>query len=162
VAERFSHVGADGGARMVDVSAKMPTARRAVAEAVVVVGPAVASAIKENTVAKGPVLETARLAGIQAAKQAATLIPLCHPLPLDHADVAAALEGQEVRIRAEVAATGRTGVEMEALTAAAVAALTVYDMCKALSKGIEIRSIRLLEKSGGKSGTWRREGRHEG
>jgi len=162
VAERFSHVGASGGARMVDVSAKRPTARRAVAEAVVVVGPAVASAIKENAVAKGPVLETARLAGIQAAKHTATLIPLCHPLPLDHADVAAALEGEAVRIRAEVATTAKTGVEMEALTAAVVAALTVYDMCKALSKGIEIRSIRLLEKSGGKSGTWRREGRDEG
>lgn len=154
--ERFSHVGAEGGARMVDVSAKEPRARRAVAEAIVAVGPRVAEAIRENSVAKGPVLETARIAGIQAAKHAATLIPLCHPLPLDHADVAASLEGDEVRIRAEAATTAKTGVEMEALTAASVAALTVYDMCKALSKGIEIRCVRLVEKSGGRSGAWSR------
>ena len=156
MADKLSHVGADGAARMVDVSAKEPTARRAVAEAVVEVGPKVAQAITQKAVAKGPVLETARLAGIQAAKFTANLIPLCHPLPLDHVDVEAEVEGDRVRIRAEAAAWARTGVEMEALTAAAVAALTVYDMCKALSKGIEIRWVRLLEKSGGKSGTWTR------
>jgi len=142
---------------MVDVSAKEPTRRRAVAEAVVHVGPQVAEAIRDDAVAKGPVFHVARLAGIQAAKQAGQLIPLCHPLPLEHAAVDLALEGEEVRIRAEATVTGKTGVEMEALTAAAVAALTVVDMCKALSKAIEIRCVRLVEKSGGRSGHWRRQ-----
>jgi cyclic pyranopterin monophosphate synthase len=159
---KLSHLDASGAARMVDVSAKRPTARRAVAEAAVHVGKDVADAIRGNRVAKGPVFETARLAGIQAAKQTAHLIPLCHPLPIEHVAVDLALEGEEVRIRAEAALTGKTGVEMEALTAAAVAALTVYDMCKALSKGIEIRSVRLVEKSGGKSGTWRRKAEEDG
>jgi len=141
---------------MVDVSAKRPTRRRAVAECLVRVGREAAAAIRANAVAKGPVLETARIAGIQAAKQAGALIPLCHPLPLEHVAVDLALKGDDVHIRAEAVVTGKTGVEMEALTAASVAALTVYDMCKAISKGVEIRSLRLLEKSGGKSGTWRR------
>jgi cyclic pyranopterin phosphate synthase len=154
--KKLSHVDASGAARMVDVSAKEPTLRRAVAEAIVHVGKDAACAIRANRVAKGPVFETARLAGIQAAKQTGHLIPLCHPLALDHVAVDLELRGEEVRIRAEAALTGRTGVEMEALTAASVAALTVYDMCKALSKAIEIRSIRLMEKTGGKSGTWRR------
>ncbi len=152
----LTHVDEGGRARMVDVSAKRPTRRRAVAEGLVRVGREAAAAIRANAVAKGPVFETARIAGIQAAKQAGGLIPLCHPLPLEHVAVDLALEGDTVRIRAEAALTGKTGVEMEALTAACVAALTVYDMCKAISKGIEIRSLRLLEKSGGKSGTWRR------
>lgn len=152
----LSHVDEAGKARMVDVSAKGATRRRAVAEAVVCVGAEVAEAIRANAVAKGPVFETARLAGIQAAKQTGLLIPLCHPLNLEHVAVDLELRGHEVHIRAEAALTGKTGVEMEAMVAASVAALTVYDMCKAISKGIEIRSVRLLEKSGGKSGRWKR------
>ncbi|MBM4034036.1 MAG: cyclic pyranopterin monophosphate synthase MoaC [Planctomycetes bacterium] len=142
---------------MVDVSQKGATRRRALAEAVVRVGEEVARAIRADSVAKGPVFETARIAGIQAAKQTGSLIPLCHPLPVEHVAVDLELRGEEVHIRSEAALTGKTGAEMEALTAAAVAALTVYDMCKALSKAIEIRSVRLLEKSGGKSGAWKRE-----
>ncbi len=153
----LTHVDTAGAARMVDVSGKGATRRRAVAEAIVAVGAQAASAIRANSVAKGPVFETARIAGIQAAKQTAHLIPLCHPLPLEHVAVDLHLSGEEVHIRAEAALAGKTGVEMEALTAAAVAALTVYDMCKALSKAIEIRSLRLLEKSGGKSGHWKRQ-----
>ncbi|NQT88107.1 cyclic pyranopterin monophosphate synthase MoaC [bacterium] len=153
--EGLSHV--EGGkARMVDVSAKAKTRRRAVAEGVVWVGEAVAEAIRADSVAKGLVFETARLAGILAAKQTGQLIPLCHPLPVEHVAVDLELRGEEVRVRAEATVTGKTGIEMEAMTAVAVAALTVVDMCKAISKGIEIRSIRLLEKSGGKSGLWRR------
>ena len=155
---KLSHVDATGRARMVDVSRKRPTRRRAVAEAVVRVGPDVAEAIRANRVAKGPVFETARLAGIQAAKQVGQLIPLCHPLPLEHAAVDLTLRGEDVLVRAEATVTGKTGVEMEALTAACVAALTVYDMCKAISKGMEIRCVRLVEKSGGKSGRWKRRG----
>jgi cyclic pyranopterin phosphate synthase len=153
----LSHVDAAGHAQMVDVSAKPMARRRAVAEAAIEVGPQVARAIAGNAVAKGPVLETARIAGIQAAKRVGELIPLCHPLPLEHVAVDLALRGEEVHVRAEAVVTGKTGVEMEALTAASVAALTVYDMCKAISKDIVIRSIRLVEKSGGKSGDWRRE-----
>ena len=142
---------------MVDVSGKEATRRRAVAEAVVEVGPAVAAAIAGDAVAKGPVFATARIAGIQAAKQVGQLIPLCHPLPLEHVAVDLALRGDEVHVRAEATVTGKTGVEMEALTAAAVAALTVYDMCKALSKDMTIRCVRLLAKSGGRSGDWVRQ-----
>lgn len=153
----LTHVDGAGGARMVDVSGKAPSRRRAIAEAVVHVGPQAAEAIRTSSVAKGPVFETARIAGIQAAKRTAELIPLCHPLSLEHVAVDLELCGDEVCIRAEAALSGKTGVEMEALTAAAVAALTVYDMCKSLSKGIEIRCLRLMEKSGGKSGRWRRQ-----
>jgi len=153
----LSHVDGEGRARMVDVSGKAPSRRHAVAEAIVDVGPEVAKAIADDTVAKGPVLGTARIAGIQAAKRTGELVPLCHPLPLEHVAVDLELRGSEVLIRAEATLTGKTGVEMEAMTAAAVAALTVYDMCKALSKDITIRCVRLLEKSGGKSGDWRRE-----
>ncbi len=153
---KLTHVDGSGAARMVDVSARPATPRRAVAAAVVHVGTAVAEAIEAHSVAKGPVFETARLAGIQAAKQTGNLIPLCHPLALEHVSVDLELCGEEVHIRAEAALTGKTGVEMEALTAASVAALTVYDMCKAISKAMEIRSVRLIEKTGGKSGAWRR------
>lgn len=153
----LTHMDAAGAARMVDVSGKRATRRRAAAEAVVHVGREVSRAIRSNAVAKGPVLDTARIAGIQAAKRTGELIPLCHPLPVEHVAVDLELRGEDVRIRSEAALTGKTGAEMEALTAAAVAALTVYDMCKALSKTIEIRSVRLLEKSGGKSGHWRRK-----
>jgi cyclic pyranopterin phosphate synthase len=155
--EKLSHVDGKGRARMVDVSGKAPTRRRAVAEAVVEVGPEVAAAIAADAVAKGPVFETARIAGIQAAKRTGQLIPLCHPLPLEHVAVALELRGERVHVRAEAVATGKTGVEMEALTAAAVAALTVYDMCKGISKDMTIQALRLLEKSGGKSGPWARQ-----
>jgi len=156
-ADGLSHVDAEGKAQMVDVSGKQPTRRRAVAEAVVHVGTVVAEAIRDDAVAKGPVFQAARLAGIQAAKQTGLLIPLCHPLPLEHVAVDLDLRGEEVHIRAEAALTGKTGVEMEALTAASVAALTVYDMCKAISKAMEIRSVHLVAKAGGKSGAWTRE-----
>jgi cyclic pyranopterin phosphate synthase len=142
---------------MVDVSAKEATLREAVAEARVLVSAELAQAIGSGTVPKGPVLETARLAGIMAAKQTPSLIPLCHPLPLEHVQVDLALSGNAVEITARARTTYRTGVEMEAMVAASVAALTVYDMCKSIDKGMVIEHVRLLSKSGGKSGTWRRE-----
>jgi len=154
----FSHVDDAGRARMVDVGAKSPTARWARAEGVVRVGRSIAATLrKTGQVAKGNVLETARLAGIQAAKQTPSLIPLCHPIAIDAVELDARVVGDEVRIAARVTAEAKTGVEMEALTAVAVAALTVYDMCKAAGKGIEIGPIRLLEKGGGKSGLWMRK-----
>ena len=154
----LTHVDDSGKARMVDVGAKADSAREARAEAVVRVGPEIARLIEEKgAVAKGDVLGTARLAGIMAAKRTSDLIPLCHPLALDVVEVGATLAAPDVRIETRVKSHGKTGVEMEALTAAAVAALTVYDMCKAAGKGIEILSVRLLEKSGGKSGHWQRE-----
>ncbi len=156
---RLSHVGARGEARMVDVGAKPATRRTAIAEGRVSIGAAAARAIKANAVVKGNVLEVARLAGIQGAKRTAELIPLCHPLALDHIAVECKLVGTEVRIEATASLEGKTGVEMEALTAVAVAALTVYDMLKAVEKGIEIGPILLVEKSGGKSGTYRRTAR---
>lgn len=154
----LSHVAPDGKARMVDVGAKGVTRRRAVAEAWVTVGPQVAERLRrDGGLAKGNVFETARLAGIAAAKHTHTLIPLCHPLPLDHVDVDVALDADRVRICTKVAAEAKTGVEMEAMTAAAVAALTVYDMVKSAGKGAEIGPVRLLEKEGGKSGRWARQ-----
>ena len=153
---KLSHVDAKGEAKMVDVSPKTANVRAAKAEALVRVGPEVADVLRrEGATAKGNVMEAARLAGIMAAKRTDQLIPLCHSLPLDHVAVDAALEGDVVRIIAEAKTTAKTGVEMEALTAAAVAALTVYDMCKAVTKGMVIESVRLLEKTGGKSGDWR-------
>lgn len=154
-APRLSHVGPDGSARMVDVGDKPATDRVAVAEAFVRVSPALAARIRENSLAKGNVLEVARLAGIQAAKRTDELIPLCHSLPLDVVDVRATLEGERVRIRAEARTHARTGVEMEALTAAAVAALTVIDMGKAVDKGMVIEGLRVIEKRGGRSGEYR-------
>lgn len=151
---QLSHYDKSGRARMVDVSGKPPTARTARAEAFVRMKPAVLDALPRNP--KGDPLEVARIAGIQAAKRTASLIPLCHPLPLTHADVSASIEPRGVRIVATASTTAQTGVEMEALTAAAVAALTVYDMTKALDKSITIDKIRLLEKTGGKSGHYRR------
>jgi len=152
-----SHIGPDQAAQMVDVSAKSPTPREAEAQARVRVSPELAQAIREGAVPKGPVLETARLAGIMAAKQTPTLIPLCHPLPLEHIQVDLELTGQAVEVRARARTTYRTGVEMEAMVAAAVAALTIYDMCKSVEKGIVIEQVQLLSKSGGKSGEWRRD-----
>lgn len=139
---------------MVDVSAKQPTRRTAVASAFIELSRAVLAVLPQNP--KGNPLEVARFAGIQAAKRTSELIPMCHPLPLTHVDVEATIIDSGVSIRATAATTGPTGVEMEALTAASVAALTVYDMTKALDKSIVIRSIQLEEKSGGKSGDYSR------
>jgi len=151
---RLSHYDKSGQARMVDVSAKPPTRRTARASAFVELSPAVLAALPSNP--KGDPLEVARIAGIQAAKRTAELIPMCHPLALTNVDVQAEIVAGGVRIGATAATTGATGVEMEALTAAAVAALTVYDMTKALDKGIVIRELRLESKSGGKSGNYAR------
>jgi cyclic pyranopterin phosphate synthase len=139
---------------MVDVSAKSETRREAVAEAFVELTDTVLNALPKNP--KGNPLEVARIAGIQAAKQTATLIPMCHPLALSYVDVEATVVAGGVRLRATAATTAATGVEMEAMVAASIAALTVYDMTKALDKGIRIREVALVSKSGGKSGEWRR------
>lgn len=155
---KLSHFDKSGQARMVDVSAKVPTRRTATASAFVELSPAVLAALPDNP--KGDPLQVARIAGIQAAKRTADLIPMCHPLPLSNVDVQAETVVGGVRITATAATTGPTGVEMEALTAAAVAALTVYDMTKALDKGIVIRNVRLESKSGGKSGDYKRDKGH--
>ena len=155
----LSHVDEQGRVAMVDTSAKAQTARRAVASARVLMSPETVEAVRQHRTPKGDPLETARIAGILAAKRTAELIPLCHPLPLTHADVRAELRDDGVYLEAEASTNAQTGVEMEALTAAAVAALTVYDMCKAVEKGIQITDLRLEEKTGGKSGTWKRESR---
>jgi len=154
VQSKLSHFDAAGQASMVDVSAKEATRRTATATAFVELSEAVLAALPANP--KGNPLEVARIAGIQAAKRTADLIPMCHPLALTHVDVQAEVGAGGVQIRATVATTGPTGVEMEALTAAAVAALTVYDMTKALDKGIVIRCIQLEAKTGGKSGEYSR------
>jgi cyclic pyranopterin phosphate synthase len=152
--KKLSHFDAAGSPRMVDVSAKPPTRRTARAHAFVHISPRVLRKLPENP--KGNPLEIARIAGIAAAKRTAELIPLCHPLMLSHADVEVTVEEKAVRIVASATTTGPTGVEMEALTAAAVAALTVYDMVKALDKSIAIQDLYLLEKTGGKSGDFQR------
>ena len=151
----LSHYDARGRAAMVDVSAKQTTLRTATASAFVELSAAVLAALPANP--KGNPLEVARFAGIQAAKRTSDLIPMCHPLPLTHVTVEAEIVEGGVRIRATVATTGPTGVEMEALTAACIAALTVYDMTKALDKGIVIRRVQLESKSGGRSGDFQRE-----
>lgn len=156
---RLSHVGPDGAARMVDVGPKPATHRVAVAEALVRMKPATARLVRSGKGAKGDVLSTARLGGIQAAKQTSSLIPLCHPVALTRVAVDFRWAGSTLRIEARAEAIDRTGVEMEALTAVAGAALTVYDMAKAVDRGIEIRTIRLLEKSGGRSGHYVRRRR---
>ena len=153
---KLSHYDSAGSPRMVDVSAKKETRRTARAHAFVRIAPATLKGLPRNP--KGNPLEIARIAGIAAAKRTSELIPLCHPLMLTHADVQATVEKEGVRIIAAAATTAQTGVEMEALTAAAVAALTVYDMLKALDKSIQIQDLYLLEKTGGKSGDFRREG----
>ena len=153
----FSHVSPSGKSRMVDVGAKAPSRREAVAEAWVDVGDDIARRIREGKgLAKGSVLETARIAGIMAAKKTAQLIPMCHPLAIDVVDIEAEVVGDRVRLVARVSCEGKTGVEMEAMTAVTVAALTVYDMVKSAGKGVEISEVRLLEKKGGKSGHWKR------
>ena len=154
MAKRLSHYDHAGRARMVDVSAKSVTKRQAQASGFVSLKPAVLKALPKNP--KGDPLEVARLAGMMAAKKTADLIPMCHPLPLSHVDVGLRLCENGVAITSQVTTTAATGVEMEALVAVSVAALTVYDMCKALDKGIEIREIVLESKTGGKSGDYRR------
>src|SRR5579862_2732129 len=155
--KKLSHVGPDGGARMVDVGSKPATHRVAVAEAVLRMKPATAAVIRAGKAPKGAVLETARIAGVQAAKMTSALIPMCHPLALTKVALEFSWTGRgTLRLEARVEAVDRTGVEMEALTAAAVGALTVYDMCKAIDRAMEIGTIRLLEKSGGKSGPFMR------
>jgi cyclic pyranopterin phosphate synthase len=151
---RLSHFDEAGRASMVDVSGKLPTRRTAVASAFVELSTAVLAALPSNP--KGNPLEVARIAGIQAAKRTSELIPMCHPLPLSHVDVQTEVGPEGVRITATAVTTGATGVEMEALTAAAVAALTVYDMTKALDKTIVIRNVQLESKTGGKSGDYSR------
>ncbi len=156
---RLTHVDRSGRPRMVDVSGKPSTARRAVAEAIVGLAPETLSLVIDGGGSKGDVLSVAELAGVMGAKRTSELIPLCHPLPLTDLLVQVTPDRTVggLRVRAEAATTGPTGVEMEALTAVAVAALTVYDMVKGVERGVEIRSIRLLSKSGGTSGEWRRE-----
>ena len=153
---QLSHVDDQGRVRMVDTGGKETTARRAVASAKVLMSKATVTALRDHQTPKGDPLETARLAGIMAAKKTADLIPLCHPLPLTHIDVQAKIEETGVSLEAEVSTNAQTGVEMEALTAVSVAALTIYDMCKALEKGITITDIRLESKTGGKSGDYKR------
>ena len=151
---RLSHVDKSGRVRMVDVGAKAETAREAVARGRITVGAAALREIRAGRVAKGDPLQAARLAGILAAKRTADLVPLCHPLPLSHVDVDITREKRGYRIESRVKTVGRTGVEMEALTAVAVAALTIYDMLKALDKTMVIGEIRVTEKRGGRSGEY--------
>lgn len=155
---KFSHYKKSGAVQMVDVTAKAVTARAAVAHAFVKMRRAVVRKVRRLETPKGNPLEVARIAGIAAAKRTSELIPLCHPLPLTHVDVSTRLRENGVDVSSRVVATARTGVEMEALVAASVAALTIYDMCKALDKGIEITDIHLVEKTGGKSGSYVRPG----
>ncbi len=159
---KLSHVGPDGSARMVDVGPKPATHRIAVAGAEIRMKPATFTVIRKGGISKGNVLEVARIAGINAAKQASALIPLCHPIALTKVAVDFELKPPgRILLTARAEAVDRTGVEMEALAAAAVAALTVYDMCKAIDRGMEIGKIRLLEKSGGKSGPFMRAERRK-
>lgn len=154
----FTHLDSSGAAHMVDVGQKQPTVREAVAEACVTMLAETGEAIRENQNKKGEVLQVARLAGIMAAKRTDELIPLCHGLPLESLDIVFKFDDlTNLRITATARVTAKTGVEMEAMTAASVAALTVYDMCKAIDRGMEIRQVRLMKKSGGKSGTYVRE-----
>jgi cyclic pyranopterin phosphate synthase len=153
---QLSHVDDQGRVRMVDTGNKEITQRRAVASARVLMTEKTVAALREHRTPKGDPLEAARLAGIMAAKRTSDLIPLCHPLPLTHIDVRATLEETGVAIEAEVSTNAQTGVEMEALTAVSLAALTVYDMCKALEKGMTITDVRLERKTGGKSGDYER------
>lgn len=155
---KLSHIDEQGRVRMVDTGGKPPTRRRAVASAKVLLSPGALQAIRDHRTPKGDPLETARVAGIMAAKRTAELIPLCHPLPLTHIDIQATVEEHGVALLAEVSTDASTGVEMEALTAVTVASLTIYDMCKALDKGITISEIRLEIKTGGKSGDFHRHG----
>jgi cyclic pyranopterin phosphate synthase len=153
----LTHVDAEGRLRMVDVSAKPVTERRAVARGIVRMRPETLRAIRERRTPKGDPLEAARLAGILAAKRTAELIPLCHPLPLTHVDVEVELTEEGITLTASAATTAQTGVEMEALVAVSIAALTLYDMCKAIDREMTITDIRLERKTGGRSGDYVRE-----
>ncbi|MFC1650426.1 cyclic pyranopterin monophosphate synthase MoaC [Candidatus Latescibacterota bacterium] len=153
----FSHISESGSAKMVGVSGKKLTLRTARAETFVLVGHDIADQLRDTGgISKGNVLETAKLAGIMAAKGTSGLIPMCHPIPLDLVEIDAEIEDDRVRIESRVSCEWKTGVEMEAMTAASVAALTVYDMVKSAGKGIRIGPLSLLEKTGGKSGEWKR------
>ena len=153
---RSTHIDKEGNAVMVDVSAKAPTQRSATAEGKILLAPEALRAVREGAAAKGDVLGVAQIAGIMGAKRASDLIPLCHPLPLAHCSVVFELEEDGIRAVCTAKTTDRTGVEMEALTGVTVALLTVYDMCKSMDKGMEITAVRLLEKTGGKSGDYAR------
>jgi cyclic pyranopterin phosphate synthase len=153
----WTHLDAEGHARMVDVGDKEPTRRTAVAAGRVRCSAEVTERLQRGEIAKGNVLTVAKTAGVLAAKRTAELIPLCHPLVLDHIDIDFTIAPEQIEITARVSLTGRTGAEMEAVTAVAVAGLTIYDMCKALDRTMVIDEIRLLEKSGGRSGTFRRD-----
>ncbi|WP_120715627.1 cyclic pyranopterin monophosphate synthase MoaC [Tsuneonella amylolytica] len=153
----LTHLDDSGAARMVGVGGKQPTARSATAEGRIRMTSTALEAVRQGSGPKGDVLAAARIAGIMAAKRTADLIPLCHPLALDAVTVEFQFEPEAVRVSATASLTGRTGVEMEAMTAASVALLTVYDMAKAVDKGMIIDGVRLLAKSGGKSGDWRAE-----
>jgi cyclic pyranopterin phosphate synthase len=155
---KLTHVDEKGGVRMVDVGQKDSTRRTAIAEGWIRMEPETLKAIEENAVQKGDVLTVAQIAGISAGKRAAEWVPLCHPLQIDAIDVSLTLDHEipGVKVEARAGVTGRTGAEMEALVAASAALLTVYDMCKAIDRGMELASIRLVEKGGGRSGTWRR------
>jgi cyclic pyranopterin phosphate synthase len=155
--DKLSHFDESGASRMVDVSDKQITRRLARASGLVRMGPDTLALIRDKRAAKGDVLEVARLAGIMATKRTADLIPLCHPLPIESVAIEFAFEGEQtLRIEAIVQVEAKTGIEMEALTAVSVAALTVYDMCKGVDRGITIERVQLEEKSGGRSGHWRR------
>ena len=155
--DELTHLDASGAARMVDVGDKRPTERRAVARALVRVSPETAAKVQAGDTPKGDVIGVARIAGIQGAKRTSELIPLCHPLALSYVGVDGSIDvaAGEIELIAEARTTGPTGVEMEALTAASVAALTIYDMVKGVERGAEITSVALLQKSGGRSGDWR-------
>ena len=155
---KLTHLDSRGQARMVDVGGKPETARGATAAGRIRMAPATLAAVRDGSGPKGDVLAAARIAGIMAAKKTGELIPLCHPLALDAVTVEFAFEDDAIAVTARASLTGKTGVEMEALTAASVALLTIYDMAKALEKGMVIEQVRLLEKTGGKSGDWRAGG----
>jgi len=155
---KLTHLDEQGKARMVDVGGKAESQRLAVAEGRIAMSAAALEAIRDGSVHKGDVLAAARIAGIMAAKKTAELIPLCHPLTLDAVHVDFALDADGVRVTASASLTGRTGVEMEAMTAVSIALLTIYDMAKAIDKGMVISAVRLIEKHGGKSGHWKAAG----
>jgi len=158
LSEELTHIDDHGRARMVDVGSKASTARSARAEAFVSMSDDLLDRLRKKTLPKGDPFEVARIAGILAAKKTSDLIPLCHPLPLTQVDVSIDLTDSGARVETSARTLAETGVEMEALVAASLAALTIYDMCKAVDKGVVIGPVRLLEKTGGKSGTWQREG----
>lgn len=151
---QLTHLNRQGEAHMVDISAKQDTSRLALAQSIVLLTPQIVTAINDKTLPKGDLFATVRIAAIQAAKKCSDLIPLCHPLPLSKVTVDIALDKTQLVITAECKTTGKTGVEMEALTAASVGALTAYDMCKGIDKGMVISQVKLLKKTGGKSGEW--------